>query len=325
MKSSLAASVACFLLTLGLLAVVQLKVELPMLLAERAMTGGGWIEAFLLSAYAATITGKLHDIQASVVWRRRIWTMLSGVFFAQLVLGLAGMESFLMRPDRVHLPVPALIVAGPIFRGGGVFMLVLFIVTLLLVGSAWCSYICYLGSWDQLAAQRRGKPQSLWRWSGRLRLGLAVLVIGSAVSLRLAGVSVVVAGAAALGFGLVGVLVMLLWSRRRGAMIHCTVFCPIGLLANWLGRISPFRIRIGDGCDDCQLCRLSCRYGALDKQAIASRRPAITCSLCGDCLASCPGRHIEYRFPGLTPSSARALFIVMTTALHAATLGLARV
>jgi hypothetical protein len=41
------------------------------------------------------------------------WTFFSVVFFAQLVLGLAGMPSMLMTGE-LHAPVPALILAGPV-------------------------------------------------------------------------------------------------------------------------------------------------------------------------------------------------------------------
>jgi polyferredoxin len=319
------ASAAGFLLTLSLLGAVQLWAPRPMLLLERAFAGGGWIEALLLATYAAVVIERLHDVQAAPRWRRRIWTLFSILFFAQLALGLAGLDGLLMRPDRLHFPIPALIVAGPIYRGGGVFMLVLFLVSLLLVGPAWCSHICYLGAWDNAAAATRRKPRPLPGWAGPVRVTLTVLVIGAAILLRLLGASVLLAGALALAFGLLGVAVMLLASRRTGTMVHCSVYCPIGLLAGWLGRISPFRIRIGDGCDSCMRCSLACRYGALTARDVERRRPSTLCTLCGDCLASCPGQQLGYRFGGLGPARARTLFIVLVVTLHAATLGLARI
>ena len=42
---------------------------------------------------------------------------------------------------KLHLPVPALIVAGPVYRGSVGFMLILFLCTILLVGPAWCSHL----------------------------------------------------------------------------------------------------------------------------------------------------------------------------------------
>ena len=43
-----------FMLTFILLALVQVKVERPMILAERFFKGSGWVEIFLLSCYAVT-------------------------------------------------------------------------------------------------------------------------------------------------------------------------------------------------------------------------------------------------------------------------------
>jgi len=53
-------------------------------------------------------------------------------------------------------------------------------------------------------------------------------------------------------------------------------------------------------------------------------RPGFTCTLCGDCLASCRQRSIAYRFPGLPAEAARRLFLVLVVSLHAVFLGVAR-
>lgn len=48
--------VAVFILTFVLLAFVQVKLERPMILAERFIKGGGWVEIFLISFYGAFST-----------------------------------------------------------------------------------------------------------------------------------------------------------------------------------------------------------------------------------------------------------------------------
>ena len=121
---------------------------------------------------------------------------------------------------------------------------------------------------------------------------------------------------------LVGVAVMLLLSRARGSMVHCVVYCPIGLLAAWLGRLSPFRLRITDTCTDCLACTRVCRYDALHPDDIEARRPARSCTLCGDCLRTCKPDALAFRFG---PWPGRTAFVVIAAALHAAFLGLARV
>jgi NAD-dependent dihydropyrimidine dehydrogenase PreA subunit len=92
-----------------------------------------------------------------------------------------------------------------------------------------------------------------------------------------------------------------------------------------VGRLNPFRVRIGSGCTACGACTAACRYQALEPAHIAARRPGIACSLCGDCLPRCPHRQLHYSFPGISPARARTLFLVLVTAAHATFLGLGRI
>lgn len=315
---------AAFFLTGFILTMAHIKVSLPLLLLERFIPGGGWIEIFLLSVYAAFITEKMLDRAESSKWRRRIWALFSIVFFGQLALGLAGVEKFLMT-GKLHLPIPAMILAGPLFRWESSIMLFLFAGALVLAGPAWCSHLCYIGAWDDAASRKLRKPKKLPAWRQPVRVAIMILVMATAVGLRLLGVSMTVATFLGLLFGLIGIGIMLIWSRRTGAMTHCITWCPIGVLAVWLGKISPFRIRINDGCSDCGICRLSCRYDALNLTDIRNREPNISCTLCGDCIGSCGDRAIEYRFPGLKADHARTLFIVLAVSLHTVFLGLGRI
>lgn len=321
MSSSRAAT---FLLTFTLLAIVQLVVDAPMLLAERFLRGAGWIEALLLAIYATWLLSKLNDPRKTIVWRRRLWTFFSIVFFVQLAIGLLGVEGFLMSGD-LHLPIPAMIVGGPLYRGDGLFMPTLFVSTILIVGPAWCSYLCYMGSWDLNSAATRRRPVPAKANRFWLRFGILVGVAGCAVVLSLIGISSIVATWLGLAFGIVGLVIILWGSRRAGYMVHCTMYCPIGLAANLLGKLSPFRLRINDGCTECGACTLKCRYDALRPSDIKERRPGLTCTLCGDCLASCKGKSIEYRFAGLTPQYARTVFLVLAVSVHAVFLGVARI
>jgi heterodisulfide reductase subunit A-like polyferredoxin len=107
-------------------------------------------------------------------------------------------------------------------------------------------------------------------------------------------------------------------------MTHCVTYCPIGLLAVWLGKLSPFRIRIRNQCTDCGICRLACRYDALNMSDIKKRKPNINCTLCGDCLGKCEDRVIAYRLLGLKAHQARAVFIAIAVSLHAVFLATGR-
>jgi hypothetical protein len=147
-------SAITFLLTALLLNIVQIKAGNPLILLERFFPTMGWIEIFALAFYARWIVEKMLDPFQSAQWRSRIWLFFSIVFFSQIIFGLIGFEKFLMT-GKLHIPVPAMIVAGPLFRGERFFMPILFVSTVLLVGPAWCSHLCYIGAWDNLASRSR--------------------------------------------------------------------------------------------------------------------------------------------------------------------------
>jgi len=319
-----AVSTGACLLAPGLLAAPHLVVQPPVLLAERFRPGWGWLEIFLLAAYAGWLAGRLHDPAGAATWRRRLWLLFSGVFFLQLLLGLAGWTAFLMT-GRLHLPVPAMIVGGPVFRGEGLFMPILFLAVVALAGPAWCSHLCYIGAWDAAAARQRPVPEPLPPWRRWLQLGSLAGVVLGAVLLRLGGASATTAAWCGAAFGLGGLLVMAVFSRRRGAMVHCTAYCPMGLVAAWLGRLNPFRVRLGPSCTECGACRAACRYDALDWKDIRRRRPGPSCTLCGDCLDRCRHGALAYHFPGLAPATARGVFLALVVALHTVFLGVGRI
>ncbi len=317
-------SAAAFCLTLGILGMIQARVALPMLLLERFWPTGGWLEAAALATYAAELVRAMRSPQAAPRWRLRLWALFSVFFFAQLAMGLAGFGDFLMT-GRLHLPVPALVLAGPLYRGHGLFMLVLFVSTVAVVGPAWCSHLCYVGAWDGLAARAGRRPMPLPAWRQPARLVLAALILGAAPALRLAGVGPTVAAWLAAGFGLAGVAIMVTASRGTGAMVHCTVWCPLGAVATLLGRLHPLKVRMDHRCTGCGVCSNACRYDALRPEDIEARRPGPSCTLCGDCVGACPHTALGYRFPGLSHTTARTLFLVLAVSLHAVFLGVARI
>lgn len=320
---------ACaFFLSFALIAAVRSVTAdqgITILLADRYAPGFGPASAALLAFWAAWLTGRLHSPGAGPVWRLRMWSLFSGVFFLQLLLGVAGLEDMLMT-GKLHLPVPALILGGPLFRGEGFFMLALFSITVLLVGPAWCSHLCYIGAWDGLCAGgvRPSKSRTLPRGFRHARAFTLAGTILLALGLRSAGIDGGTAVLAAAAFGIGGIAVMLLVSRRTGTMVHCTAWCPMGLATGILGRISPWRLRIHSGCTHCGACIRACRYGALDREALAAGRPNIRCTLCGDCLSACSHRQIGYSLPLLHPNTARTIFLVMVVSLHALFLAVAR-
>lgn len=318
------AKASAFIIACGLLLTASFTSPFTILLGERFFPGWGKLEILFLGLYAAWITGQMLDPAKTAIIRGRIWGLFSLIFFLQLGLGLLGVPHMLMTGD-LHLPVPALIAAGPVYRGGGFFMLILFSASVLLVGPAWCSHLCYIGAWDHWLSKARQRTGELTPGAKYIRALLLALVLAVALGLRYSRVSTPIAVWAAALFGLVGVAIMLLWSRRRGTMVHCTAYCPIGILSNVLGKINPWRVRIGEGCTKCGKCSRACRYSALTRHDLDRGKVGLSCTLCGDCVNACTDGRMHYTFPGLSSATARAAFITLAVALHAVFLGVARI
>jgi len=324
-SSSLRLPATVFLFILVLLVPVQLKVERPMLLLERFIRGGGWIEMLLIAGYGALVAYKMQDPKKIRSWRKYTWFAFSLVFFSQLILGLWGYEKFLMT-GKLHLPIPMMIVAGPLYRGHVSVMTMLFLSTVLLSGPAWCSHLCYFGAMDSLAAGTRKTKRGPIRNKWALKSTVLLLVVAGALVMRTFQVSMATATWVALGFGFIGLGIILLVSRKEGRMVHCTTYCPVGTVVNLTRHVNPFRMYIDESsCTDCMACTRVCKYDALRPSDVAARKPGLTCTLCGDCLGSCHAGSLKYRFLKLKPTAARKLYLLITISLHAATMALARI
>ncbi|MBP8850285.1 MAG: 4Fe-4S binding protein [Breznakibacter sp.] len=312
-----------FLLVAILLTITKLKAPHPMLLADRFLPGSGWLEILLVASYGAFIAHQLSDYKKIAIWRGRLWTLFSVVFFSQLLLGLAVSDLFLMS-GKLHLPIPAIIIAGPIYRWQLSVMTILFLSTILLSGSAWCSHYCYFGALDGVASRGKTSKSTFQKFKLFKYTFLPLLVVG-AFLFRWFDVSWQIAVGVGASIGVLGILSMLYFSGRYGKMFHCTVFCPLGTLTHLIGKINPFRVVIASSCTSCMVCKTSCKYDALNGENILAKKPGITCTLCGDCLSSCHNQSLQYKFFNLSPKRARDLFVLISVTLHAVSLALARI
>jgi ferredoxin len=313
---------ATALAVFSLLAFVEVLPKRPLLLFERAYAGAGWLQIALVSIYAFIVAYNMQNPAKSALWRRRTWFFFSIIFFGQLFLGLL-VSSFFLMTGKLHLPIPAMIIAGPLYRGQGIMMPTLLVTTIALSGPAWCSHICYFGGFDNVAATGTlNKPVGNIL---AMKHTILLLVIGTSLLFRIFNAPLLWAVSLGLAFGLTGVGIILLYSRKRGKMIHCMLYCPIGTIVHFLKNISPFRLRIEHNCTACCHCSTFCKYGALEKVDILRRKPGLTCTLCGDCLVSCPNNSLQYHFFRLSPDRSRQLWLFITISLHAVTLAVARI
>jgi polyferredoxin len=319
-----------FFFSFLLLIPLQVKLSNPILLLERFFKGAGWIEIFFISCYGALIAYKMQDKANVPKWRKLTWIVFSIVFFSQLIIGISGAEKFLMT-GQLHLPIPAMVISGPLYRGHLSVMTILFLSTLVLTGPAWCSQLCYFGAFDSLAAGGRKKPGhnhefiSSTRKKTSIKFTIVFFVIAVTLLLKWFKVPTLTATLVAIAFGLTGIVIMIFVSRKNGKMVHCAVYCPLGSLVNVMKYINPFRIRIDKSCTLCMKCTVYCKYDALNKMDVKNKKPSYSCTYCGDCFAGCKDGALQYHFPGLKPKSARNLYLLLTITLHVVFLAAARI
>ena len=159
----------------------------------------------------------------------------------------------------------------------------------------------------------------------QLRYSVFFLVIAGAIALRLSGANGWTATVAGLIVGIIGLGIMLILSRRKKKMIHCSSYCPIGTLVSFMKYLSPFRVKLNTDCTHCMACLKSCKYDALHKENIEKGKIGYTCTYCGDCLSACKHGGLEYRFFRLRPATAERLWIIITVVLHTCFLMIARI
>ncbi len=323
MKSRAILAITVFLMIAAMLSFVQVKVDNPLLILERFFPGGGWIELFLAALYGGLVAWYMYDPLRSARWRQTTWLIFSLVFFSQLILGLTVSEKFLMT-GKLHLPIPVMIMSGPIYRGEFSVMTILFISTVILSGPAWCSHFCYFGALDNLGAGTKRKKSTLGKiW--KLKIPLLLSITAVTLLLKFLKVGTLPATYIAIGFGIAGLAVILFFSRRKGKMAHCLAWCPIGTIVSLAKHINPVRLKIQDSCTSCIVCSSYCKYDALKKTDILKRKPALSCTLCGDCVASCHAGSLQYKIFSLKPSMSRNLYLGITISIHAITMVLAKI
>ncbi len=307
---------------------IRKSAPFEMLLLERFFPGLGMAEIFLAAWYGSFTAGLLADRRKSRKARTRLWLFFAGAFIVQFALGLLGVSQMLLT-GRLHVPIPAFILYGGVFRESLNAMPFIVLVSTLLLGSAWCSMLCYFGPFDALASQGKAlQPlprflQSALCWG---RPAVLAVGIGAAFILKHIGMSTGTAVSLACAYAFLSLLAMAALSRRYGGMMHCTAFCPMGLAVAWLGRLSPWRLRVdSSSCDSCGACEKVCRWRAITPESRAKGKALLRCTLCRDCIGVCHKNALSLRCAGLAPQVSERLFAGVLAALHAIFLACAMV
>ncbi|WP_418735264.1 4Fe-4S dicluster domain-containing protein, partial [Desulfovibrio sp.] len=109
-----------------------------------------------------------------------------------------------------------------------------------------------------------------------------------------------------------------LWlSRKLGIPVYCCGICPLGMTANLLARLSPWRLRRNGHCTGCRACARVCRYGALRLDGDGRvAGPGWRCTLCRDCMSVCRHRALEIRCCGQGGAWVEQALLCSLSVLH---------
>ncbi len=69
----------------------------------------------------------------------------------------------------------------------------------------------------------------------------------------------------------------------------CKYFCPFGVFFGFFNKISPFRYKVDSSCNQCGLCKRTCKLG-LDPYKDPNN---MECIRCGECLHRCPKKALQ--------------------------------
>lgn len=191
----------------------------------------------------------------------------------------------------------------------------LWLIVTLLVGQAWCSWVCFYGGiddgfshifrkrkiiWFHLPDKLRDFPSALLLFMILVSLGtflpifclwICPLKITTAFldpndSIRKVQLFIYVT------LGVLALILIPLLTRKRS---FCGLLCPFGAWQSFFGKINLFRVTIEpEKCTQCQLCLKLCPIFAISPEKLKKHEISSYCNRCGECIDFCPTSAISY-------------------------------
>jgi len=237
------------------------------------------------------------------------------------------------------LVFPGHILASPSAAGGGMAaMAAIWLAMTLVVGKAWCSYVCFFGGIEEGMAAVPAKPKvkkidPRWRY-GPWAVLLAMVLLSLAFFeptycmwlCPFKAVSEYVAARNVVGLIQNGIFIVLfaglvivlpLLTKKR---TQCSFFCPFGAFQSIFNKTSVFDVKIDQSrCQPCVLCEKSCPTMSLNQQSITKGETLMSCMKCGACVDACPREAVVWHIRGtevaVEPERARLIFLYAAWAM----------
>ncbi|MBZ4687747.1 MAG: ferredoxin-type protein NapH [Clostridia bacterium] len=179
----------------------------------------------------------------------------------------------------------------------------------LLLGKAYCSWVCPIGLLIELIDGIKEKLQGKksisagrqYYWSLPVILFLAAIT-GLPLFQTVSPIAIILRGLL-FGIGiefiiLIFIILLELMGIKRG---WCRIFCPLGAFYALAGRFSPLKIKVErDSCISCKKCVKSCNYCSKELEDLLSdsmeKLRSSLCTKCGECINSCPNNSLRFSF-----------------------------
>ncbi len=200
-----------------------------------------------------------------------------------------------------------------------------YLIFTLLLGTAWCSWACGYGAWDE-AVSRLGAKKPRWKLPGNPKtwLYLSGSIFFTLVLLALlhreavfcqwlcpfkltADLGSPVISKQGLQIGLmlaVGLVFIIVMPFLTGRRTFCTLICPFGAWQRWAGKLNPFKLVYDKSkCITCGLCIKACPMQAMEMDAEKSIVIHAQCNFCGRCLDVCSPGALQIAWQGKSRTS----------------------
>lgn len=324
--------------------------------------GGGErrMAACLVAAFMTGLFFLMMRTGRTYQWRRIFFVALGFLFPVGFIAGLIAVRGSMSIPiERMvsgdtpfcFMVIPMLLIPGALTRTiifpGSIlptannphsiaFMIGFWFATTLVVGKAWCSYVCFFGGIEEgfagfpKRARIRGWLLGHARWLRLLPWSILLFIVVLSAALfepvyctwlcpfkTVTEYPAVHSVTTAIQMGIfialfAGLVVVLPYLTKKRT--QCAFFCPFGAFQSLFNRIHLFDIRFDrEKCVDCTLCQTACPTMAVTAESIREGKTLSNCMKCGACVDSCKKDAAVWHLKGtevaVKPERARLLFL----------------